>query len=157
MNDYIRRTVKFILYMAIIFVLVLVVFPIMTGEKTPAVSWNEFAHNPRFIGFMGLLLAYSFVYPLITFTKIRRHLNGTFADNRELFEKAFDTFQYIKIEETPDKIVYRRKSKFARFAQWYEDRVVLDITENPVIISGSRKSIVRIDKLIDHLLIKSSE
>jgi len=157
MNDYIRRSGKFIIYMAFIFVVVLVIFPMISRGKAPNITLSDLLHNQRFTLFFGLLLAYALVYPLITFTKIKRHLNGTFADNREVFEKAFETFQYIKTEETPDKIVYRRKSKFARFAQWYEDSIVIDLTENPLIISGMRKAVTRIDRIIDHLLIKASE
>jgi len=157
MNDYFRRAGKFILYMVVIFVVVLVIFPKITGGKTPDITWSDFLHNQRFTIFMGLLLAYSFVYPLIAFAKIKRHLNGSFADNRAVFEKAFETLQYIKTEETPDRIVYRRKSQFARFAQWYEDSVVINLTENPVIISGMRKSVTRIDRIIDQLLIRASE
>jgi len=157
MSDYIRRAGKFIIYMVVIFVLVLVLFPMISGGKIPGITWNDFIENQRFTIFFGFLMAYSFVYPLIAFVRIKRHLNGTFANNREVFDKAFDTLQYIKTEETPDKIVYRRKSKFARFAQWYEDSIVIDTTENPVVISGMRKAVTRIDRIIDHLLIKASE
>jgi hypothetical protein len=157
MNDYMRRAGKFIIYMVVIFMLVLVIFPMISGRKMPGLTWNNFIHNQRFIIFFGFLLAYSFVYPLIAFVSIKRHLNGTFANNREVFEKAFDTLQYIKTEETPDKIVYRRKSKFVRFSQWYEDSIVIDTTENPVVISGLRKAVTRIDRIIDQLLIKASE
>jgi hypothetical protein len=157
MNDYIRRAGKFLFYMVVIFALVLIVFPLISGGKTPRVTWDDIIHNQRSSFLLLLFLAYSFVYPLIAFAKIKRHLNGTFADNREVFEKAFDTLQYIKTEETADKIVYRRKSKFARFAQWYEDSIVIDVTQNPIIISGLRKAVTRIDRIIDQLLIKASE
>jgi len=156
MNDYIRRSVKFILYLAIIFVLVLVVYPLIVGQK-PTISWNDILHNQRITVLFAFLLVYSLAYPFIAFVTVKRHLNGTFAENRELFDKAFDTFQYIKTVETPDKIVYRRKSKFIRFIQWYEDSIVIIPTENPVIISGMRKAVIRIDKLMDQLLIKASE
>jgi hypothetical protein len=38
-----------------------------------------------------------------------------------MFEKAFEALQYIKTEETQTRIVYRKKSAFVRFLQWYED------------------------------------
>ena len=157
MNDYIRRTAKFIFYMVIIFFIVLYVFPLITGGITPKVTFTEIMRNQKFVILMAVLLAYSFVYPLIAFTNLKRHLNGSFAENRDVFEKAFDTLQYIKTEETPEKIVYRRKSQFARFVQWYEDSVVIFPNENPVIISGMRKAVTRIDRLIDQFLIKASQ
>jgi hypothetical protein len=121
------------------------------GQK-PDFSFNEIIHEQRMIIFLVLIVAYALVYPVIAYIKVKRHLNGSFNDNREIFEKAFSTFEYIKSEESPDKIVYRKKSKFVRFIQWYEDGVVILPSENPVIISGMRKSVTRIDKMIDHLI-----
>jgi extradiol dioxygenase family protein len=73
------------------------------------------------------------------------------------FEKAFEMLDYIKIEDTPDRIVYRKKSKFSRLAQWYEDEITVSLAENPVIISGFRKWIIRIDRVIDQLILKESK
>jgi hypothetical protein len=157
MRDYIRRSAKFILYMVIIFVVVLFIFPLISNGIAPRITFDELINNQKFILFSGFLIAYALVYPLVAFVKVRRHLNGTFADNRSIFEKAFETLQYMKTEETPEKIVYRRKSQFTRFLQWYEDSVVVHTKENPVIISGLRKGVVRIDRLIDQFLIKASE
>ena len=157
MKDYLRRTAKFILYMAVIFFLVLVLYPFLVKGTPPAVTFREMFQNQKFVLFLLFLLAYSLIYPLVGFAKIKRHLNGTYADNRGVFEKAFETLNYIKTEDTPDKIVYRRKSRYARFAQWYEDRIVISPHENPVVMSGMRKAVSRIDRLIDQFLIKASE
>jgi hypothetical protein len=157
MNDYIRRVAKFIFYLAVIIALAMVVFPLISGGKMPSLKWNELIQNQRSSTLLMFFLAYAFVYPLIAYVKVKRHLNGTFADNREVFERVFETLQYIKTDESADKIVYRRKSKFARFAQWYEDSVEIDITQNPVIISGLRKGVARIDRMIDQVLIRASE
>jgi hypothetical protein len=156
MNDYIRRFAKFIFYLALIFTVVLVIYPLVAGKESP-IGWRDLIHNQRITTFLLFLLAYALAYPLITFSKIKRHLNGTFDDNREVFEKAFQTLDYVKTEDTPDKVVYRKKSKFTRFMQWYEDSVIIIPNENPVIISGMRKAVTRINGLIDHLLTKASE
>jgi hypothetical protein len=157
MNDYIRRAAKFILYLAFIFILVLFILPMISKGKMPSISFNELLNNQKFVLFFGFLLAYSLIYPAVAFTKVKRHLNGSFNENRAIFEKVFETLQYIKTDETPERTVYRRKSQFSRFIQWYEDGIVIHTNENPVIISGLRKSVVRIDRMVDQLLIKASE
>jgi hypothetical protein len=145
------------LYMVVIFALVLIVMPMITGNESSRLSWNDLQSNSQLQILMVFFLGYSLIYPLIGFTKIRHHLNGSFEQNRDVFEKAFETLNFIKTIDSPDKIVYRRKSKLARFLQWYEDDVVIIPNENPVILSGLRKSVTRIDRIIDHLLIKGSE
>jgi len=157
MNDYIRRTAKFIIYLAIIFIVVLFIVPLIIGGKVPEISLSDIFNNQRMVLFLGLILAYTLVYPLVAFAKLKRHLNGTFEDNRAVFEKAFETLNYIKILDTPDKIVYRKKTQFSRFIQWYEDGITISPHENPVVISGMRKPVKRIDRLIDQLLIRVAE
>ena len=157
MKDYLRRAAKFIFYLAVIFFLVLVLYPLLSHGTAQGITLRQIISNQKFVLFLAFLLAYALIYPLVAFVKIRRHLNGTFDENRNVFEKAFETLHYIKTEDTPDKIVYRRKSQFARFAQWYEDSITISCNENPVIISGMRKAVTRIDRLIDQFLIKASE
>lgn len=157
MNDYIRRTAKFIIYLAFIFVLVLFIVPLISHGKMPSISLQEVLSNQKFVLFFGFLLAYSLIYPVVAFSKVKRHLNGSYAENRAVFEKVFEALQYVKTEETPERTIYRRKSQFSRFVQWYEDGVVIYTSENPVIISGLRKAVVRIDRMIDQFLIKASE
>ena len=118
MKDYLRRTAKFILYMAVIFFLVLVLYPLLIEGISPAVTLREMFQNQKFMLFLAFLVAYSLIYPLVGFVKIKRHLNGTFADNRGVFEKAFETLNYIKTVDDPDRIVYRRKSKYWQSKSW---------------------------------------
>ena len=153
MKDYIRREIKFILYMTVVFVFVLVVLPLITGQK-PNYKFNDILSDQRMLLFLGLVLAYTIAYPFIAYINVKRYLNGSFEDNREIFEKAFEALQFMKVEDTPEKIVYRKKSKLTRFAQWYEDRVVIHPAENPVTIAGLRKSVTRIDRLVDQVLLK---
>ena len=157
MKDYIRRAGKFILYMAVIFVLVLFVLPLIFRGNMPTVSLDELIHNQKFVFLFVLLLVYALIYPLIAFTKVKRHLNGTYADNKHIVEKAFEALEFIKTEDTAERIVYRRKSKLSRFMQWYEDSIVIYPGENPVVIAGMRKTVTRIDRMIDQFLIRESK
>jgi hypothetical protein len=157
MKDYIRRSAKFIVYIILIFVLILGVFPLISHGKPLVVSMHDLLQNSRFTLMFGLLIAYGMVYPMISFVTIKRHLNGTFAGNRDKFERAFAALDYILTEETPDKLVYRKKSQLSRLFQWYEDEITVYTHENPVMISGFRKWVIRIDRIIDQYLLKETE
>ncbi len=102
----------------------------------------------------GILMVYGMFYPMIAFVKIKRHLNGSFEQNRNKIERAFEKLEYIKTQDIPGKVVFRKKSQFARFVQWYEDEITLFTDENPVIISGFRKRVLRVNKMIDLELLK---
>jgi hypothetical protein len=157
MKDYIRRSAKFIVYIVLIFLLILGVFPLISHGKPLVVSMHDLLQNSRFTLMFGMLIAYGLVYPMISFVRIKRHLNSSFARNRDKFERAFTALDYILTEETTDKLVYRKKSHLSRLLQWYEDEITVYTNENPVIISGFRKWVIRVDRIIDQYLLKENE
>ncbi len=152
MKEYIRRSAKFIFYIVLIFFIVLGLYPLMKYGKPISGSLHEMLGNTRFTTMFGILMVYGLLYPMIAFVKIKRHLNGSFEQNRSKIERAFEKLEYIKTQDGPEKVVFRKKSQFARLVQWYEDEITLLTDENPVIISGFRKRVTRVDKLIDQEL-----
>ncbi len=156
MNDYIRRAAKFIVYIVLIFILILGVFPLISQGKPLMQTMHELLQNSRFTLMFGLLIAYGLVYPMISFVKVKRHLNSPFDENRDKFEKAFKSLDYIKTVEYPDKIVFRKRRHLSRLLQWHEDEITVYTSEDPVIISGTRKWVLRIDRIIDQYLMKES-
>jgi hypothetical protein len=156
MNDYIRRAAKFIVYIVLIFILILGVFPLISQGKPLMQTMHELLQNSRFTLMFGLLIAYGLVYPMISFVKVKRHLNSTFDENRDKFEKAFKSLDYIKTAEYPDKIVFRKRRHLSRLLQWHEDEITVYTSEDPVIISGMRKWVLRVDRIIDQYLMKES-
>jgi len=153
MKDYFRREIKFLIYIVIVFFIVLVIVPLLGGQK-PAYSLDQLIHDRRMMMFLILIFAYSLVYPVIAFTTIKRYLNGNYSDNREHFEKAFEALGFEKAVDTSESVVYRKKSRLTRFLQWGEDQVVINPTDNPVTISGLRKNVKRLDAMIDQYLSK---
>lgn len=153
--NYLRRMVKFLLYVVVIVAIIIYVIPAVSGKEPTDLAGR--LKDPQLRLFWIFFLVYTLVFPLIGFTRIQRHLNGTYLQNRDVFEKAFDMLGYVKEEDSQDQIVYRRKSKFARFMQMYEDGIVVLPGENPVVISGMRKTVKRIDRVLDQLLVKQSD
>lgn len=152
--NYPRRLVKFLLYVVVIIAIFIYVIPAVSGKGTTDIAGK--LKDPELRFFWIFFMVYTLVFPLIGYTKIQRHLNGTFLQNQDAFAKAFEMLDYIKTEESQDQIVYRKKSKFIRFMQMYEDGIVVKPGDNPVIISGMRKTVKRIDRMLDQLLIKES-
>jgi len=152
MKDYIRRSAKFILYIVVIFVVLLGIVPYFLDGKSITDSYQELMGDSRFTLVFGLLLAYGVFYPLAAFTRKERHLNGSFAQNRDKFDRAFAALNYVKTLETEDRIVFRKKSMLSRIFQFNEDAITVFTKENPVVVTGFRKWVVRIDRIIDQYI-----
>lgn len=157
MIQYIRRLFKFLVYALIFIVLILIIIPVITKERSVSETFRDLIAQKEFIIIMLLFAVYSLLYPVIGFTKMKRYINGSYEENRVFFEGAFDALGYIKIKESGQEIVYRKQSKLARASQLWEDKIVLDTTDNPVIISGMRKAVVRINRRLEQSMLKKDQ
>lgn len=154
MLTYLRRMVKYLLVFAVIFFLFLILLPAVSENRPMGDSLMEMISNDRFRIILLIFFVLAFVYPVTNFVKKERYLNGDFQKNRGDIEKALSDLHYIMINEEDSKLIYRKKSGFMRMIYYWEDKIVIDITNNPILISGVRKEIKRLEKILDNYLLK---
>jgi hypothetical protein len=149
MKDYARRSAKFIIYILLIFFVVLGLYPLLKYGTPLSVSMQEMIANSRFTTLFVILMVYGLLYPMVAFVNHKRYLNGSYDENRDMIEKVFQKLDYIKVEERPGYVAFRKKTPMGRLTQWYEDKIAIDTTNNPLIMNGFRKRVNRIDRLMD--------
>jgi hypothetical protein len=116
---------------------------------------EAFLGSERIRVFLFVVVAYSLIYPLLVFGKKERYINGKFSDNRDGFIKAFAEQNYVLTRERGTKLEFRKKSGFSRFISLGQDKIEVDISDNPVIIDGLRKELRRLDVSLDMNLLKT--
>jgi hypothetical protein len=65
----------------------------------------------------------------------------------ELFENA----NYVIAQETQTSISFRLRNPFLRVMRLCEDHVTIDWQENPVMIEGLRKDVLRFSRGIEYI------
>jgi hypothetical protein len=155
MTKYLFRMVKFLIIFGIIFLILVLVIPFIAFGRPFSDSLNEIITEGQAV--IGLIVLYALLYPVINFVHLKRHINGTFEDNRKFFEEAFSHLNYVKTSESGSVIVYRKNTTGRRALLYWDDEIELNIADNPVIISGLRKMANRIYRLIEQDIIKASE
>ncbi len=153
MQTYIRRLVKFLLFILIIFFIILFVYPWLKSGQTFRDTFEVLAGSKNIRLVLLFVIIYALLYPLINFRKKERYINGTFDDNREDIEKTMEALNYTKITEDNEKIVYKRKSRFARVVMLGEDAIEICKSVKPIIFSGPLRDLKRIDALLDSKLL----
>ncbi|MFA7116095.1 MAG: hypothetical protein WC140_02510 [Bacteroidales bacterium] len=160
---YFVRSLKYFLWFILIFIIIMIV--LITTTK----GYNLTDLNRIFDPEVGLFkenslwkilvffAAVSGVYPLMAFSKKDVYINGTYEDNKEMIASVFNDRGYEVIEETPNMIKYRLRSKGTRFMRLYEDAVVLIKNNDFITLSGFRKDIIRIDSYITMVSKKEDE
>ena len=154
---YIRRLLKFVVYFLFFFFLILGILPLILNGRPISQSFNELMSQRQFIIIICLMFAYALVYPVVTFIHIKRHLNGNFEDNRRHFEKAFEQINLVKVQERDSKLIYRKRSQLARALAFWEDEVIVDVSNNPVIIAGMRKTVYRLNRTLEQLMMHDQD
>ncbi len=151
---YLRRMVKYLLVIALFFFLLLIVLPSISESRPMSDTFLEIISNDRSRVILLLILLVAFFYPLIGFVKKERYLNSDFQKNRADIEKALSDLHYTLQDESGSILTYRKKSGFMRLMYYGEDKIEIDSTDNPIIISGLRKEIRKLDKMLDNYLLK---
>jgi hypothetical protein len=149
MKAYARRLSKFLVFLVALFFIMLFLLPWLTRGISFEQTYNILLFSKKMRMVLSILFVYAFVYPLINFGRKDRYISGTFEDNRVVFEKVMEKLDYIKKSEEASLLVFRRKSAFPRIIMWGEDRVEIDIARKPILLSGPKKDLKRIEMALD--------
>ncbi len=144
-------------YLAALFVFVLVLFvlvPAIVENRTFADVFTELFTIQRYRMMLYVVLLLAAFYPWFGFTRKERFINGNFQKSRPEIEMAFSNLNYVIDSEEDSKIIFRKKSDILRFLYFWEDDIEVDYRNNPLIISGIRKEMNKLDKVLDKYLLK---
>lgn len=142
---YFLRSVKSLLYFIIIFGLIVSIMYGFSSQKAHGMSFSSmFQANslPKIIIFFTVFGA---VYPAVGFFKRKIYTNKGYAEHRNLIVSSMKDMGY-EVEKEEDGIVcFRKKSVLQRiWTLFCEDRITMDTNENPIIVEGYRKDVMRI-------------
>jgi hypothetical protein len=99
-------------------------------------------------------VVFGVVYPLFGYVKRKVHTNHPLDEEKLEVIRLFADIRFEVLSDEDKKIVFRHRSPFIRFMRLYEDRIEVDYSENPVVLSGLRRDVDRLASRIQRLLQK---
>lgn len=141
---YFIRSVKYLVYFLIIFLLIVSIVYLFSSQKAAGMSFSSLFKEgsfPQLAIFFAIVAA---VYPALGFYKKPLYLNGKFSDYRNLIDEEMDIRGFELEKEDDSQVSYRQKGAYARLSRMFEDRVTFFINEEPVKVEGIRKDVLRI-------------
>ena len=141
---YLIRALKYILYFAVMFFLIVGIVWLFSSQKAAGLSFTDLFKEGSLPKIALLFVAIAAIYPKLSFYKREIHLNGDFTKYAEVFDEVMQAMDYERETQEPGCVTYRKKGAYARLTRMYEDRITFDTTGNPVIAEGYRKDLVRI-------------
>jgi len=147
--QYLRRSIKYLAYFAGIFALIVALLWVLTLRKQ-GIAFSEVLQpgsGPKLIIFFVAVAA---IYPYLNFRTRKLYFNGDFTQNREMILGVMTEMGYELTEEKDSVLAFRLKSGSARFSRLYEDRIELNVSDNPLLLTGYRRDIDRIMRSLNY-------
>jgi len=149
---YVIRAGKYLVYFFVLFLVMVTILWLLSPEKSQGLSITTLFKEgsiPKILIFFACIAA---IYPKFAFVQRKIYLNGTFGESRDSIVEVFEGFGYEVECEGPQAISFRLKSKSMRFSRMWEDRVTINVTDNPLVVDGYRRDIDRIVRRINSMM-----
>ncbi len=152
---YLIRSIKYFLYFVILCgIIVTIVFTFSTKPEGTTIM-DLFGGGAGY-KMLAFFVAFSAIYPLLGFSKKEIYVSN-FAENKNEIIDLFKNANFVITQQTPYRIIFRPKNKFLRITRMCEDSITVDFSENPVIIDGLRKDVIRFARGIEYICQKAEE
>ena len=149
---YLIRALKYLVYFVVLFFVIVGIIWLITPKAEGGFSLSGMFQPGALPKIAILFLVIAAAYPYFAFTKRKVYLGGSFAEKRDAILACFEQWGYEIEKEESGQISFRLKSKTGRFTRMYEDRIVIDTQEEPIVLNGYRRDIDRMARNINYHL-----
>ena len=153
---YLIRSLKYLLYFAIIFFLMVGIIYLFSSQKAAGLTFADLFKEGSLPKIALFFVAISAIYPYLSFQKKELYLNGPFTNYAEMVDEVMAQLDYVPEKKEADNVSYVKRSAYARLTRMYEDRITFHTADNPVIVEGYRKDLLRILSLLNHRIRQES-
>lgn len=146
---YLIRSLKYLVYFAIIFILIVGVVYMFSSQKLAGLSFVELFQEgslPKILLFFVVVAAF---YPYLSFQKKEMMLDSV-ASNSDMLDEVMRGFGYVRENHGRGAVSYVKQSAYQRLTRMYEDRITFFEEGGHVYVEGYRKDLLRIISMINY-------
>jgi hypothetical protein len=147
---YLIRALKYLVYFAIIFFLIVGIVFLFSHQKAAGLSFVDLFKEGSLPKIALFFVAVSALYPKLSFYKKEIYLNGDFTKYAGMIDEVMKNLGYKLESNDPGCVTYIKDSAYARLTRMYEDRVTFETADNPIRVEGYRKDLLRILSAINY-------
>ncbi len=147
LKQYLTRVVKYLIYLVIVFVLVIAIFSLTSKSSF---SFSNLFREGTEMQIVIFLLVMSVIYPFFGYARKKVYLNKSFTEDKIKILDVMEKSRFEVESESGNTLSFRHKSFVVRMFRMFEDRIILDYSDNPIAIEGQRKEVYRIARMIEY-------
>lgn len=146
------RSVKYFIYIAIIFCIIVAIIYYLSDHSNTNSPLDLFKEGSWW-KMLLFFVAFSAVYPFVGYQKKEIYHNGNVKDYRKQILELFENARYQLVDEGDNYFKFRMKNRVsAVLTKMSEDEITIDFSENPAIISGLRKDVLRFARNVERVI-----
>ena len=153
---YLIRALKYLVYFAVIFFLIVGIVFLFSSQKAAGLSFADLFKEGSLPKIALFFVAVSALYPKLSFYRKELYLNGDFTKYAEMVDDVMQKLDYVREKKEDGCVTYIKKNAYARLTRMYEDRVTFETAGNPIHVEGYRKDLLRILSMINYRLRQES-
>jgi uncharacterized membrane protein YciS (DUF1049 family) len=152
MQRYLIRALKSTVMFFVLVTLVYVITYFLGKNSHQEVSFMDLVNQSRIMPLVIFLLVFGFVYPLIGYVRQKVYASKPFDEYKQEVIRMFLQVNFVLVTDDDKKLVFRHKNAVSRFMRLYEDTIVVDYADAPILLSGLRRDTYRLARMIQYYI-----
>ena len=153
---YFIRSVKYLFYFSFMCGIILVVTFHLGHPMEGYTLMDMLLVGGSIYKMLAFFVAVAAVYPALGFQNKPVYVSN-FKEHRKEIVDLFENANYVIDNETATSITFRLRNPFLRLMRLYEDNIVIDFSESPIMMEGLRKDILRFSRGIEYICRQDEE
>jgi hypothetical protein len=129
----------------------------LTGSNKTDISFVEFVQLSNIRNMIIFFVVFGLVYPFFGYLNQKIYLNRPFEEDKQEIIRLFSETNFVLYKDEDKKLIFRHKNPVTRFMRLYEDEIMIDYSENPILMNGLRRDTFRLTRMVQHITLRGSE
>lgn len=156
MVKYIVRSIKYLVYFSVMCGIILVLTFHFSVKPEGLTLMDMLLVDGSIYKMLAFFVAVAAIYPALGFQNKPVYVSNV-KENLPKIKELFENANYIVAQESATGITFRLRNPFLRVMRLCEDHVTIDFSNNPVMMEGLRKDVLRFSRGIEYICREAEE
>ena len=153
MQRYFIRALKSILMFFALGALIFFISYLLGKGSRPDLTFMHLVRQSDTTSIALFFVAFGLVYPLIGFVKQKVYASKPFDEYKQEIIRMFSQVNFVLVSDKGQKMKFQHKNALSRFMRlFYEDAIVVDYANTPILLSGLRRDTYRLARMIQYYI-----
>ncbi len=153
---YVIRAVKYLVYFTVMCSIILILTFHFSVKPEGLTLMDMLLVDGSLYKMLAFFVAVAAIYPALGFQNKPLYVSNI-KENRKQIVELFENANYVIASEDATSVSFKLRNPFLRLMRLYEDYVTIDFSDNPVMIEGLRKDVLRFGRGIEYICREEEE